>query len=226
MGHWLVNRLYFSSWYQMMFLFFFSLQQRKEGMKPWLQGRLALSKQTSRFELPMDVKLLEGSCMLIMIIIQWMHVFNPEWFDSPILPWLILILFSSEMTPMEYLTKYCIIRFVAYSSQVNLVFLSTNFRVVTQPCNSQKVMKEIICCPDVDYRWKNDPLSWFTSKEIAKKRSLKTFGLDQGPYCLIVIRWTTNNWNPYQTRWYGPYMVQVWKWYDINYGPYMGSIWL
>ena len=29
-------------------------------MKPWLQGRLALSKQTSRFELPMDVRLLEG----------------------------------------------------------------------------------------------------------------------------------------------------------------------
>lgn len=48
-------------------------KQRKEGMKPWLQGRLALSKQTSRFELPMDVKLLEA------------------------------------MTPMEYLTKYCII---------------------------------------------------------------------------------------------------------------------
>lgn len=42
-------------------------------MKPWLQGRLALSKQTSRFELPMDVRLLEA------------------------------------MTPMEYLTKYCII---------------------------------------------------------------------------------------------------------------------
>lgn len=48
-------------------------KRRKEGMKPWLQGRLALSKQTSRFELPMDVRLLE------------------------------------EMTPMEYLTKYCII---------------------------------------------------------------------------------------------------------------------
>lgn len=29
-------------------------------MKPWLQGRLALSQQTSRFELPMDVKLLAG----------------------------------------------------------------------------------------------------------------------------------------------------------------------
>jgi len=35
-------------------------QQRREGMKPWLQGRLALSQQTSRFELPMDVKLLAG----------------------------------------------------------------------------------------------------------------------------------------------------------------------
>ena len=41
--------------------FLIFLQQRKEGMKPWLQGRLALSKQTSRFELPMDVKLLEGN---------------------------------------------------------------------------------------------------------------------------------------------------------------------
>lgn len=48
-------------------------KQRREGMKPWLQGRLALSQQTSRFELPMDVKLL------------------------------------ADMTPMEYLTKYCII---------------------------------------------------------------------------------------------------------------------
>jgi len=48
-------------------------KRRREGMKPWLQGRLALSKQTSRFELPMDVRLLEA------------------------------------MTPMEYLTKYCII---------------------------------------------------------------------------------------------------------------------
>ena len=35
-------------------------------MKPWLQGRLALSKQTSRFELPMDVKLLEGTYPLMM----------------------------------------------------------------------------------------------------------------------------------------------------------------
>lgn len=34
-------------------------QRKKEGMKPWLQGRLALSKQTSRFELPMDVRVLE-----------------------------------------------------------------------------------------------------------------------------------------------------------------------
>lgn len=48
-------------------------KRRRESMKPWLQGRLALSKQTSRFELPMDVKLLEA------------------------------------MTPMEYLTKFCII---------------------------------------------------------------------------------------------------------------------
>ena len=38
------------------------LQRKREGMKPWLQGRLALSKQTSRFELPMDVRLLEGTC--------------------------------------------------------------------------------------------------------------------------------------------------------------------
>ncbi|XP_031553189.1 titin-like isoform X2 [Actinia tenebrosa] len=35
-------------------------RRKKEGMKPWLQGRLALSKQTSRFELPMDVRLLES----------------------------------------------------------------------------------------------------------------------------------------------------------------------
>ncbi|KAK3746273.1 hypothetical protein QZH41_016532, partial [Actinostola sp. cb2023] len=35
-------------------------RHKKEGMKPWLQGRLALSKQTSRFELPMDVKVLES----------------------------------------------------------------------------------------------------------------------------------------------------------------------
>ena len=34
-------------------------------MKPWLQGRLALSKQTSRFELPMDVRLLEGREMFL-----------------------------------------------------------------------------------------------------------------------------------------------------------------
>ena len=34
-------------------------------MKPWLQGRLALSKQTSRFELPMDVRLLEGTCIVL-----------------------------------------------------------------------------------------------------------------------------------------------------------------
>lgn len=34
-------------------------------MKPWLQGRLALSKQTSRFELPMDVRLLEGRGLFI-----------------------------------------------------------------------------------------------------------------------------------------------------------------
>ena len=34
-------------------------------MKPWLQGRLALSKQTSRFELPMDVRLLEGKVYLL-----------------------------------------------------------------------------------------------------------------------------------------------------------------
>ena len=31
----------------------------KEGMKPWLKGRLALSQHNSRFEIPMDVKLLE-----------------------------------------------------------------------------------------------------------------------------------------------------------------------
>ncbi|XP_028400854.1 uncharacterized protein LOC114523978 isoform X2 [Dendronephthya gigantea] len=52
------------------------LEQEKrlrEGMKPWLKGRLALSQQNSRFEIPMDVRLLE------------------------------------TMTPMEYLTKYCII---------------------------------------------------------------------------------------------------------------------
>ncbi|XP_032228170.2 uncharacterized protein LOC5504003 [Nematostella vectensis] len=35
-------------------------KRKREGMKPWLQGRLALSKQTSRFELPMDVKVLES----------------------------------------------------------------------------------------------------------------------------------------------------------------------
>ncbi|CAB3999033.1 FK506-binding 5-like isoform X1 [Paramuricea clavata] len=45
----------------------------REGMKPWLKGRLALSQQNSRFEIPMDVRLLE------------------------------------TMTPMEYLTKYCVI---------------------------------------------------------------------------------------------------------------------
>ena len=36
-------------------------------MKPWLQGRLALSKQTSRFELPMDVRLLEGMAVLYLL---------------------------------------------------------------------------------------------------------------------------------------------------------------
>lgn len=35
-------------------------KRKREGLKPWLQGRLALSKQTSRFELPMDVKILES----------------------------------------------------------------------------------------------------------------------------------------------------------------------
>ena len=35
-------------------------------MKPWLQGRLALSKQTSRFELPMDVRLLEGMAVYLL----------------------------------------------------------------------------------------------------------------------------------------------------------------
>lgn len=37
-------------------------------MKPWLQGRLALSQQTSRFELPMDVRLLEGKKKLFLPI--------------------------------------------------------------------------------------------------------------------------------------------------------------
>ncbi|XP_046840856.1 uncharacterized protein LOC124434947 isoform X2 [Xenia sp. Carnegie-2017] len=46
---------------------------RGEGMKQWLKGRLALSQQNSRFEIPMDVRLLES------------------------------------MTPMEYLTKHCVI---------------------------------------------------------------------------------------------------------------------
>ena len=29
-------------------------------MKPWLKGRLGLSQQNSRFEIPMDVRLLES----------------------------------------------------------------------------------------------------------------------------------------------------------------------
>ena len=33
-------------------------------MKPWLKGRLALSQQNSRFEIPMDVRLLESECCL------------------------------------------------------------------------------------------------------------------------------------------------------------------
>jgi len=37
---------------------------------------------------------------------------------------------------------------------------------------------------------------------------------------------TVPQYNPYQTWWYGPYVLQVWKWYDVDYGPYMGSIWL
>lgn len=54
--------------------FLIFLQQRKEGMKPWLQGRLALSKQTSRFELPMDVKLLEGNLYGYHDIFLWVSL--------------------------------------------------------------------------------------------------------------------------------------------------------
>lgn len=42
-------------------------------MQAWMNGRLALSKQSSRFELPMDMRLLE------------------------------------VMTPLEYLSRYCIV---------------------------------------------------------------------------------------------------------------------
>ena len=38
---------------------FFLFKHKREGAKPWVLGRLALSKQTSRFQLPMDVKTLE-----------------------------------------------------------------------------------------------------------------------------------------------------------------------
>lgn len=40
-------------------------------MKPWLQGRLALSQQTSRFELPMDVKLLAGEKYFLKLTIYY-----------------------------------------------------------------------------------------------------------------------------------------------------------
>ncbi|XP_077995472.1 uncharacterized protein LOC144448958 [Glandiceps talaboti] len=69
---------------------------KKPKMQPWLQGRLAFSKQTSRFEIPMDVRVLE------------------------------------RMTPVEYLTRYCIIstrRLAFYRRHFNRVDRDNDLKI-------------------------------------------------------------------------------------------------
>ena len=52
-------------------------------MKPWLQGRLALSQQTSRFELPMDVKLLAGKNIYYQYVVpKNINTSQMEWIFS------------------------------------------------------------------------------------------------------------------------------------------------
>lgn len=56
-------------------------------MKPWLQGRLALSQQTSRFELPMDVKLLAGKKIYYQYVVPKNINTSPmEWIFSKTCP--------------------------------------------------------------------------------------------------------------------------------------------
>ena len=119
--------------------------------------------------------------------------------------WWILILISSEMTPMEYLTKYCIIRLVAYSSQVNLVSSLSNFGIVPLPCNSQEVMKWMMF-------W---PASWFQRKEWSsqlnsiqrnctkknkKKKRPEKIWPSSGVWCFKVSKWANDNWDWHMTE--------------------------
>ena len=134
-----------------------------------------------------------------------MSVFNPEQCDLSILLWWILILISSEMTPMEYLTKYCIIRLVAYSSQVKLVSSLSNFGIVPLPPNSQEVMKWMMFWPEVDFKGKNDPLSWIAFKEIAQKKKTKKKRPEKiwpssGFWCFKVSKWANDNWDWHMTE--------------------------
>ena len=133
-----------------------------------------------------------------------MSVFNPKQCYLSMFLWWILILISSEMTPMEYLTKYCIIRLVAYSSQVNLVSSLSNFGIVPLPRNSQEVMKWMMFWPEVDFKGKNDPLSWIAFKEIAqkktkKKKAWKNLALIWG-LMLQSSKWANDNWDWHMTE--------------------------
>ena len=41
-----------------------------------------------------------------------------------------------------------------------------------------------------------------------------------------MIIWIDLSVLPYRIKWYGTYMVQVWRWYGRSYGPYMFNKWI
>lgn len=84
------------------------------------------------------------------------------------------------------------------------LFIIKLWNNVPLPCNSQEVMKWMMFWPEVDFKGKNDPLSWIAFKEIAqkktkKKKAWKNLALIWG-LMLQSSKWANDNWDWHMTE--------------------------
>ena len=84
------------------------------------------------------------------------------------------------------------------------LFIIKLWNNVPLPCNSQEVMKWMMFWPEVNFKGKNDPLSWIAFKQIAKKKEKKKrpekIWASSGAWCFKVSKWATDNWDWHTTE--------------------------